>query len=69
MAIIFYLLRAEKTARKKLREYEEATEDQFHHWTDSALTSMGLMAVMGVEFMICVLVDACIITGILVALS
>ena len=65
MSTIIYIIKAEKTAKKKLRNYEETKENQFHHWTDSAMTSMGLMAVMGMEFMLCAVLDLCILTGLL----
>ena len=65
MSTILYIIKAEKIAKKKLLEYEEATEDKFHHWTGSVTTAMGLMAVMGMEFMICIVLDLCILTGLL----
>lgn len=69
MSSIYYFINSEKIAKKKLREYEERTKDRFHHWTNSVTTAMGLMAVMGTEFMICLLIDACILVGVLVVLS
>lgn len=75
MSSIWYLTNAEKTAKKKLRDHEKASEKQDsdlmfgrtpYHWTDSALTSMGLMAVMGLEFMICIMLDFIVLAGILV---
>ena len=75
MSTILYIVNAEKIAKKKLKNYEEAIEKRDsdsmfggppHHWTDSALTSMGLMAVMGIEFMLCAFLDLCLLTLLLI---
>lgn len=75
MSTILYLVNAEKIAKKKLKNYEETIEKRDsdlmfggppHHWTDSALTSMGLMAVMGIEFMLCAFLDLCLLTLLLI---
>ena len=65
MSTIIYLVKSRKIAKKKLRDYEETTEDHFHHWTGSVTTAMGLMLVMGTEFMMCAILDLCLLTGLL----